>query len=357
MTASLLKPKRIKAKKTQKILAIQFKYLGDAVFITPALQVLHQQHPEAEIHVLAAEEVAPIFQHLSFLTKVWSLPRTRGKAKLGESLPFVFKLRKEKFDLSIDFVGNDRGSIFSLLIGAKSRLAAIDHGTTFLQKLAYTRTVRNSLLPTSWVKRHLKMLSLFMPIIEANEPRMKIESDPQLQSDAIEILQEHEVICHLGTSQPKKEWHIHRWVELHRLASKAGYKLAFSAGTNQREQTLISELKELCPDAFVLPRLKNLSDYLAVLNQAKVVISGDTGPLHFGAGLGVKVIGLFGTADSVRHASPIYQANELVMSRQCTCINELARFPTCQSRSPCMDSISAEQVFELLKERYPLNAP
>ena len=95
--------------------------------------------------------------------------------------------------------------------------------------------------------------------------------------------------------------------------------------------------------------------YLSVLNQAKLVISGDTGPLHFAAGLGVKVIGLFGTADSVRHAAPIYAHNELVMSSPCTCINEQSQFVTCQSPSPCMNSISAEQVFELLKQRYPLN--
>ena len=148
--------------KTQKILVIQFKYLGDAVFITPALQALHRQHPTAELHILVASEVAPIFKHFPAIKKVWALPRERGKAKLRESLPFVLSLRKEKFDLSIDFVGNDRGGILSLLVGAKSRFSAIERNPTFLQKLAYTNTVKTALLPVSWVKRHLKMLSLLM---------------------------------------------------------------------------------------------------------------------------------------------------------------------------------------------------
>jgi hypothetical protein len=169
-------------------------------------------------------------------------------------------------------------------------------------------------------------------------------------------LQDHQIICHLGTSQEKKEWPIARWVEFYQLASLAGYKLAFSAGPNEREQNLIAELKQAVPEAFGLPPVNDLSVYLSLLNEAKLVISGDTGPLHFASGLGVKVIGLFGTADSVRHAAPIYKDNELAMSTPCTCTNERSQFVTCQSSSPCMNSISAQQVFERLKERYPLSA-
>jgi len=342
--------------KTQKILAIQFKYLGDAVFITPALQAIHQQHPNAEIHILVAAEVAPIFEYLPFIKKVWALPRTRGKAKLTESLPIVLALRKEKFDLSIDFVGNDRGAILSLLVGAKSRLSAIEHKPTFLQKLAYTRTIKTSLLPTSWVKRHLKMLNILMGSHETPAPQMLIVANPSLALQAQELLQEHQIICHLGTSQQKKEWPIACWVEFYQLATKAGYKLAFSAGPNERERNLIVELKQAVPEAFELPPVNDLAVYLSVLNQAKLVISGDTGPLHFAAGLGVKIIGLFGTADSVRHAAPIFKDNELAMSTPCTCTNEQSQFVTCQSPSPCMNSISAQEVFERLKERYPLRA-
>ena len=342
--------------KNQKILIIQFKYLGDAVFITPALQALHRQHPTAELHILVASEVAPIFKHLPFIKKVWAFPRSRGNAKPTQSIPFVRKLRKEKFDLSIDFVGNDRGSILSLLIGAKARLSTIEHNPTFLQKLAYTNTVKIALLPVSWVKRHLKMLSLLMGTSETPAPQMLIVANPLLTSQARQLLQDHPIICHLGTSQEKKEWPIARWVEFYQLATRTGYKMAFSAGPNERERNLIAELRKALPDAFEVPPTNDLEMYLSVLNQSKLVISGDTGPLHFAAGLGVKVIGLFGTTDSVRHAAPIYASNELVMSAPCTCLGEQSQFVTCQSASPCMTSISAEQVFNLLKERYPLNA-
>lgn len=335
-----------------KILAIQFKYLGDAVFITPALRALKQQYPESEIHVLVAKEVAPLFAHLSWIDKVWAFPRTRGKAKISESWPFVSALRKERYDRSVDFVGNDRGAILSLLIGARIRLAPIKYHPTLLQKLAYTQTIETQSLPISWVNRHLQMLELSWQTPPTESKYMSIESDPALKKTAKNILKNHTIICHLGTSQPKKEWPVYKWHEFYQLASKAGYKLAFSAGTNDRELGLLVGLKELAPEIYALPAMTDLSLFLAVLKQAKVVISGDTGPLHFAAGLGVKVIGLFGTEDSVLHAAPIYGRNELIQSSLCTCLNELAQFPICQSNTSCMATISAGRVLDMLNNEF-----
>ena len=338
-----------------KILAIQFKYLGDAVFITPALMALNQQYPDAEIHVLVAKEVAPLFVQLPWVKKVWAFPRKRGKANISESWPFVRDLRSERYDRSVDFGGNDRGAILSLLIGAKTRLGPIDFAPSLLQKIAYTQTVAIQTLPISWVKRHQQMLALAWQIPQQESAQITIGSSPALIETAKNLLQDYTIICHLGTSQPKKEWPIHLWLEFYQLARNAGYKLAFSVGTNERERGLLDELKALAPEIFALPPLTDLALFLAVLKQAQLVIVGDTGPLHFAAGLGVKVIGLLGTEDSERYAAPIYVSHELIISSPCTCVNELAKFSTCQSKISCMGTITPECVLELLKKQYPLH--
>ena len=105
-----------------KILAIQFKYFGDAVLLTPALRAIKGQFKACELHALVPEEMVPIFQHNPWLTRVWGMPRKRGRARLGETWPVIRAIRKERFDLSIDFAGNDRGAILSLLCGARQRL-------------------------------------------------------------------------------------------------------------------------------------------------------------------------------------------------------------------------------------------
>ena len=336
-----------------KILAIQFKYLGDAVFITPALEALHKQYPEAEIHVLVAQEVSPVLSHLPYVKKVWGLPRSRGKAKLLQTLPFVQKLRSERFDLSIDFAGNDRGTMLSLLVGAKQRVSAVEAKHKFLQKIAYTQTVESEQLPKVWVARHLKMLNLLLGTPEPNHPKIKISANAVLQVEAAKSLNHRKIICHLGTSQQKKEWPITHWFKLYQMATQVGYSIAFATGTGEREQGLMKALKECEPNIWEL-RSKSLDHYLATLNEAEMVISGDTGPLHFASALGKKIIGLFAVEDGVKHYAPIYKKDEVILGSPCTCTGELAHFPICKSPNPCMNSISPEQVFELLKKRYPL---
>ena len=335
-----------------KILIIQFKYLGDAVFITPALQALHAQYPSAELHILVDEESAILFRDSKWIHSIWILPRSRGQVKFFELWPTIKSLRQCNFDLSIDFVGNDRGSILSLLIGAKLRIAPAENSNNFFRKMVYSKTIPVQALPVSWVKRHLYFLNFFLNTPSFLNFKMSILSDPAYIKQAKKILGQYKIICHIGTSQPKKEWPIYEWLEFYRLSNNAGFKLAFSSGPNQREQNILSQLRAHNSSLFCLPPIKDLGLYLGILNQAKVVISGDTGPLHFASALGIKVIGLFGTADSVLRAAPIYKDYESLLAKPCQCVNEQSKYATCQSKISCMSSIKPVDVFKLLKKIY-----
>ena len=108
-----------------KILALQFRYLGDAVLLTPALRAIKEHFADCSLHVLVSEEVIPLLQHLPWLDRVWAFPRKRGSANLRSSWPVIRDLRRERFDCSVDFVGSDRGALVSLLCGARERLAPL----------------------------------------------------------------------------------------------------------------------------------------------------------------------------------------------------------------------------------------
>jgi heptosyltransferase-3 len=334
-----------------KILAIQFKYLGDAVFITPSLHAIKKQFPDSEIHVLVSNEVAPLLIHITWITKIWILPRIHKKPQLSKLLPLLFSLCRENFTHSVDFVGNDRGAILSFLIHTKIRLGPVSSKPKFLQRIAYNQPIAISSLPVSWIDRHLSMLNQAWNTPILNSKRMYISSDKNLCLMAESMLNNHSIICHIGTSQPKKEWPIKYWQELFYLAKTSNIKLAFTAGPNLREQNLLLDLKKAEPEIFALPPINDLNLFLAILNQAKLVIVGDTGPLHFASALGTNVIGLFGTYDSIKHAAPIYCKDDAIISNNCYCINDLLHQNICHSDTPCMQSISPRQVFELLRNK------
>ena len=332
----------------QKILAIQFKYLGDAVFITPALLAIKEQFPNAELHVLVAKEVAPILINIPWITKVWAMPRTRGKLNLSETWPFIMSLRHESFERLVDFGGNDRAAAVSFLIGAKIRTAPTNTKKRLFKRIAFTQLIEDKSLPKPWVLRHLKLLSLAWSTPEPSSSHLNIIADPALADQAKKLLKNQTTLCHVGASQSKKEWPVQNWVELYKQATDKGYNITFSAGTSNREQAIVAEIKNRIPNANILPKINDLNLFLAVLNEAGLVIASDTGPLHFAAGLGIKILGLFACENSMQEAAPNYQKYEYVSFSPCSCIGELAHFKACQSKQSCMSQISVNSVLKQL---------
>ena len=297
--------------------------------------------------MLVAAEAAPVLEHLPWLTKVWPMPRTRGKARIRDSWPVIRALRRERFDRSVDFGGNDRGAILSFLCGARERLGTLESGQWWRRKICYTRAVPAETLPDSWVRRHLGLLSA-CHVPPPKSTRLEIYADPALSGEAATFLPDARVICHLTTSQPKKEWPVSRWAEFYRLAAAAGHALAFSSGINPRERALLDELKAMEPDIVALPPTPDLRLFLAILQRAKLVAAGDTGPLHFAAALGVPVIGLYAIGDSLLHTAPIYGEDSVIVGGPCICDTKFLDSSICQEVHRCMESIQPYQVLQRL---------
>jgi heptosyltransferase III len=328
-----------------KILALQFKYFGDAVLLTPALRALRGHFPDGELHLLVPEEVAPLFQHLPHLNRVWPMPRQRGRARFSQSWPVIRALRRERFDRSVDFASNDRGAIISRLIGARRRLGWAEPGGFFGRKFCYTDRVVPEAKPQHESARLAQLLSGWQipppPSLEA-----EIRADPSLAEAAKKILPtERAVLCHVASSQPKKEWPLSHWAKLQRLATGTGFPIVFTTASGEREQALMVELKKLVPEAKILSPVAELPTFLAVLARAGVFISGDTGPLHFAAGLGVPTISLFGPTSPERWA-PMGERHQILTGSSCSCDGNLS---VCQNASPCLAAITPDRVLERLK--------
>ena len=327
-----------------KILAIQFKYFGDAVLMTPALRAIRGHFPEGELHVLVPEEVAPIFNHLPWLDRVWPMPRQRGHARIGASWPIIRALRRERFDRSVDFAGNDRGAILSILIGARQRLGPVEAGGFLGRRFCYNQRVVSAPTTQHESLRLARILSTW-DVAPPSSLKLEIQTDPALDTAAASLLPERTVLCHMASSQPTRQWPVGHWAAFYQLAAAAGRRLAFTTATGAREQALTDELKKLAPDAPVMPVVPNLSLFLAVLKRAEVFISGDTGPLHFAAGLGVPTISLFGPSSAVRWA-PVGERHRVLTGSLCSCG---AGAKVCHSVNFCLAAISPEQVFNCLQ--------
>lgn len=334
----------------RKNLCLLFKYLGDVAVAVPAMRALKESRPGEELHVLVADDAVPIVRLLPWVSRVWGLPRKRGSLQLRATLPLIAALRREQFDLSVDFVGNDRGAVLSRLIGATERVGLVAELGFWGRARCYNRGVSELKIPREDVhesERHLALLS-GLGVPQDSARTLEVHADPLLAKEAAGLLPSGVVLAHLSTSQPKKEWPVLLWRELYRRALAAGIPLVFASGPSAREQALLSRLQELEPDAPLLPRVGSLELYLAVLARAGVFISGDTGPLHCAAGLGVPTLALFAATDARRWA-PLGAIHRCVNGTGCVCSGHAH---VCAHAFPCIASLSVEAVWRNLRELF-----
>src|SRR5438477_2583652 len=127
--------------------------------MVPALRARKEHFSDCALHLLVREEVTPLFEHLPWVTRVWGMPRTRGRARLQQSWLILRALRRERFDHSVDFGGNDRGAILSLLCGARERLGPRRAGGFIGRRFCYTRTIIPADLNQHEIRRNLHILS------------------------------------------------------------------------------------------------------------------------------------------------------------------------------------------------------
>lgn len=327
-----------------KILVVQSKYFGDAALLVPALRALREHWPAAQIHLLLPVEIAPLLEHLPWINKVWAIARKRGKAAPGTTWPVLRALRRERFDQAVDLGGNDRGAILTRISGARDRLGILNPGGFFGRRLCFTRM---RALPTDAMHESARLVDLLQAwdVPSPSSMELELRSDPALADFARDLVPGRPVICHLSTGMLKKEWPIAAWLGLARLSADAGIEMIFSSGVSTRERELLAELKRLVPEANTLAVLPDIRQFLAVLNRARVFVSGDTGPLHFAAGLGVATVALYGPS-SVAQWSPIGARHRLIQGTACTCPGAQGH---CSSTTPCMAGISPAAVFKLLQ--------
>jgi heptosyltransferase III len=335
----------------QKVLFIAFKYLGDVVVAIPAIRAFRDKNPRDELHVLVAEDAVPLVSTLPWIDRVWSFPRTRGKMRLRDSLPVIRALRRERFDVSADLIGNDRGAFLSLAIGARVRYGLHSPRGFLGRSACYHVPVPEA--PAEWheTRRHLHYLRVFG--VDPNSPLdLELRADPAQAAVAETFLPQSAILAHVSTSKPLKEWPIPHWCTLAELAWRDGFRVIFSSGPTPRERALLAELRKRMPHAQVLGETPNLSVYLAVLARAQLLVSGDTGPMHFAAGLGVPTLSIFGPS-LVQQWAPIAPKARTLRTVGCTCDPNQEK---CTADTSCFIRLDPEAVWNACRELLPAPA-
>ncbi len=280
-----------------RILIVKLSSLGDVIHALPTLEALRSLYPEGHITWLVEEPHAPVLAAHPALDAVWPVPRLRpGKGRflpdLRDSLKLVRRVRGQPFDLVIDLQGLLKSAVWVALSRSPRKLGY--DRTRELSYLALTERLAPYDPEAHAIWRYLNVArSLGAP---AEAPRFGLGFPwPEDLSHLLPLEADQPLaVLHPGARWPTKLWPATHWARLADwLARDKGFRVVITGSPGDRAQAEeIVALSETPP--LNLAGRTSLAELAAVLKQARVAVTTDTGPMHLAAALGTPVTALFG---------------------------------------------------------------
>ena len=337
----------------RKILIVRLGSLGDIVHTIPSQQHILQQFPGARIDWLTEPRYGPLLRSVAGISKVWLADTQKWRRRLlsaRESFELVRSLRHERFDIALDFQGLIKSAVLARLSGARRVLGFLPE--RFKEPAAnffYTDAVLGDDGNHSHAIEINLQLTRFLgckpnrigPLIPLDIP----PEDIAYVNDQLEQCEiSNPILLNPGAGWVTKRWSPRDYAQLHAaILDRLGLPVVYTHGPNE-EQLIETIRAEAAPNA-VLTFPTNVLQFAALCRQSRLLVGGDTGPLHLAVAVGTPTVAILGPTAAWRNG-PYHQHDEVVQ-RALPCSNSYRR--TCD-QFICMN-ISAEEVFAAVLRR------
>lgn len=292
---------------------IRLGAVGDVVRTLPAVTSLRAACPGSQIAWLVEPAAASLLGDQPWIDDVIVFPREalvealrarRPGRALGEARRFLRGLRRQRFDLAIDFHGILRSGVLSALSGARRR---VGYGRPFGRELSYAFASERARLSPARISRFERNAALLRylgvsappahpPLVVAEAARRRARA--QLAGRA-------PVAIHPGTSDatPYKRYAVAAWAEVARGLTRDGAPVIVTRGPARADQALAESVVAASGGAAQLaPSTPGLTDLAALFAACRLTLGSDSGPLHVASLVGTPVVQLLGPTDPVENA-------------------------------------------------------
>ena len=294
-----------------RILFIRLSAVGDVINTLPALEAVRSGFPRAFIGFVVEDRAQDLIEGHPSVDRV-HLFRRRRWVKMArrplewgrvcrEVADFVAAIRRERYDVALDFQANLKGALHGLLSGARRRIGfSRDHaseGNHLFNNLHVTP-------PGTTINRVEKFLSLAAALgVPTDGARYRLP-EPASSRDLVGGFLAREglaryVAIHPGTSDfgKAKRWMPGRFSALAtRIAAELGLRSVITWGPAERP--LAEEVvRGAGGQALLSPETRSVLDLAEVLRRASLFVGCDSGPLHLCSAVGTPSVALFGPKD------------------------------------------------------------
>lgn len=264
--------------------------IGDLIFAIPALEALKRTHPLAAVDVLTFAPGGELLVGDPRVHQVYFARRARG-----EESPEIVRqdvqevLAIHPYDL---VVSDTRHS------GIHDLIEASPAGRKVTQ--LWSGTHPEEPIPRLFLRR-LREEGLIDPQLEDLPTRLYLSDDERRAArsvwSSLNVAPRKAVVLHPHAGAAVKCWPPASFISLGRRLAADGWAVVVLAGDQPR---LAWQIANAIPDACFLPKLA-LRVTAACLEEAALLVSGDSGLAHLAAAVGGRVVAIFGPTWSGRY--------------------------------------------------------
>jgi ADP-heptose:LPS heptosyltransferase len=332
LVALLPLPGRARRGRVDTVLAIRPGGIGDAALLIPALDRIKAAFPQSRVEVLAEKRNAQVFK----------LSPAVDRVLCYDNFADLFHVLGRRYDVVIDTEQWHRlSAVVARVVGAGIR---IGFGTNERRRLFHHA------VPYSQETYEGKsFLNLLAPLgIEASEwPSEKFLQIPEGDDRCAEMLlrgRHPEMIVTLfpGASIAERRWSVESFSELSLRLFRRGLQPVVIGGQEDQDA---AERIAVASGALNLAGKTTLMQSAAVIQKSSLLVSGDSGILHIGVGLGVPTVSLFGPGRALKWAPRGSKHIILNKNRPCSPCTTFGYTPKCPDDARCIQDISIDDVF------------
>ncbi|BCA80204.1 glycosyltransferase family 9 protein [Desulfuromonas sp. AOP6] len=314
----------------QNVLFIRPGGIGDAVHLIPSIQALKRAYPAATVDILAEQRNAAVFALCPQVNHVFHYDRPAE----------FFSVMRRRYDAIIDTEQWHRlSAIVARLIRSNFKVgfATNERQRMFTHPVAYSHD--------DYELESFAHLLGPLDISRIPVGNKSFLSVPTVAADRVQELLagmgEPIVTLFPSASIPERRWGTERFRELAGRLLRAGMNVVVVGGGEDRGagEEIVKQ------GGLNLAGRTTLAETAAILQRSTLLVSGDSGVLHLGVGLGISTLSLFGPGISAKWAPKGEHHRVINLSLDCSPCTRFGTTPPCLLEARCIKDISVDEVW------------
>ena len=332
---------------SHRFLIVRLGSLGDVIHAIPTAAALRARFPEARIDWLVDPRYVPLLEIVRGIDSRIPINTRR----VGQTVSIIRDLRRVEYTAVLDLQGLLKSALLARAVKAER---TIGFDREHLRERMAAPFYSHRVVPAAGAHVIFKSLALLEPLggrdMQASFP-LEIPHSAAADEARSRVGKEPYALINPGAAWPNKRWPADRFGALAAaIQSRFGLRSLVLWGPG--EEPLAEQVIHASGGAALPAPATTITDLFAIARHARVLISGDTGPLHIGGAVGTPLVALFGPTLAERNGP--WSTEDVVVSRTSGCVCLYRR--RCRRGAPCINEIELPDVVDAVERRLSRSA-